>query len=82
MTIHFQERRVAPGGVGVGVLSYKRLRGMCRWMGSHDWIDLNRVAFLIELLEWGRTFSDFWVKKVLHIYEPRTRSPKTTAKLI
>ena len=28
---------------------------MCRWM---DWIDYNGVAFLIELLEWGRTFSD------------------------
>ena len=56
MTIHFQDRRVAPGGMGVGVLSYKRPMGMCRWMGSHDWIDLNRVAFLIELLEWGRIF--------------------------
>ena len=32
-----------------------------RWMGPlfHDWIDYNGVAFLIELLEWGRTFSDF-----------------------
>ena len=25
----------------------------------HDWIDYNGVAFSIELLEWGRTFSDF-----------------------
>ena len=35
---------------------------MCRWMGSpfHDRIDYNGVAFSIELLEWGRTFSDFW----------------------
>ena len=34
---------------------------MCRWMGSHfhDWIDYNGVAFRIELLEWGRTFSHF-----------------------
>ena len=34
---------------------------MCRWMGSHfhDWIDYNGVAFLVELLEWGRTFSRF-----------------------
>ena len=34
---------------------------MCRWMGSHfhDWIDYNGVAFSIELLEWGRKFSDF-----------------------
>ena len=38
---------------------------MCRWMGSHfhDWIDYNGVAFSIELLEWGRTFSDFWGKR-------------------
>ena len=43
------------------VLSYERLMGMCRWMGSHfhNWIDYNEVAFSIELLEWGRTFSDF-----------------------
>ena len=34
---------------------------MCRWMGSHfhDWIDYNGVAFSIELLEWGHTFSEF-----------------------
>ena len=45
----------APGGV---VLPYKRLKGMCRWMGSHfhDWIDYNGVAFSIWLLEWGCTF--------------------------
>ena len=43
---------------------------MCRWMGSHfnDWIDYNGVAFSIESLEWGRTFSDFWGKTVLYIY--------------
>ena len=47
-----------------------RLMRMCRWMESHfhDWIDYNGVAFSIELLEWGRTFSDFWGKTVLHIY--------------
>ena len=30
-------------------------------MGSHfhDSIDYNGVAFLVELLEWGRTFSGF-----------------------
>ena len=51
---------VSPGGGG-GVLPYKRLMGMCRWMGSHfhDWTDYNGVAFSIKLLEWGRTFSDF-----------------------
>ena len=46
---------------GGGVRPYKRPMGMCRWMGSHfhNWIDYNGVAFSIELLEWGRTFSDF-----------------------
>ena len=50
-------RMAVPGGV----LSYKRLMRMCRWMASyfHDWIDCNGVAFSIELLEWGRTFSAF-----------------------
>ena len=34
---------------------------MCCWMGSHfhDWIDYNGVAFSIQLLEWGHTFSEF-----------------------
>ena len=38
----------APGGGG-GLLPYKRLMGMCCWMGSHfqDWIDKNGVAFSI-----------------------------------
>ena len=47
-----------------GVLSYKRLLGMCCWMGSHfhDWSDYNRVAFSIGLLEWVHKFSDFWHK--------------------
>ena len=51
------------------VLPHKRLTGMCRWMGSHfhDWIDYNGAAFSIELLEWGRKFSDIWGKIVLHI---------------
>ena len=49
------------GGGREGVLPYKRLLGMCRWMGSHfhDQIDYNGVAFLVELLEWGRTISGF-----------------------
>ena len=34
---------------------------MCRWMGSHfhDWIDYSGVTFLVELLEWDRTFLGF-----------------------
>ena len=48
---------MSPGGV----LPYKSLMGMCRWMGSHfhDWSDYNGVTFSIELLEWGRKFSNF-----------------------
>ena len=55
---------------GGAVLTYKSLMGMCHWMGSHfhDWVGYNGVAFSIELLEWGRPFSDFWGKTVLHIY--------------
>ena len=47
---------------GGGVPPYKRLIGMCRWMGSHfhDWSGYNGVAFSIDLLlEWGRKFSGF-----------------------
>ena len=45
-----------------GVLRDKRLMGMCRWMGSHfhNWIDYHGVAFSIQLLERGHTFSKFW----------------------
>ena len=58
--LEYSNRVVIPGRV----LPYERLMGMCRWMGSHfhDWIDYNGVAFSIELLEWGRTFSDLWGK--------------------
>ena len=57
------------------VLTYKELMGMCRWMGwhFHDWIDYNRVAFSIELLEWGRTFTDFGVRKFF-IFTVRKRT--------
>ena len=59
----FNNFEVIPLGEGGG-LPYKRLIGMCRWMGSHfhDWSDYNGVAFSIDLLEWGRKFSDFWGK--------------------
>ena len=43
---------------------------MCHWMGSHlhGWTDYyHGVAFSIVLREWGRTFSDFCGKTVLHI---------------
>ena len=33
---------------------------------------LDGVAFSIELLEMGRTFSLFWGKTVLHIYDQQT----------
>ena len=52
---------LTPRGGGGGVLPSKRLLGMCRWMGSHfhNWTDYNGVTFLVELLEWSRTFSGF-----------------------
>ena len=39
----------------------KRLMRMCCWKGLHFYnrIDYNGVTFLVELLEWGRTFSGF-----------------------
>ena len=48
-----------PGG---GVLPYKRLIGMCRWMGSHfhDWIDYNGVAFSIEFTRMASHIFGFW----------------------
>lgn len=63
------QSRLGGGGMA-GVLPYKRLKGICRWMGLHFhyWIDHNGVTFSIELLQWGHTFSDFWGKSVLHIY--------------
>ena len=47
-------------GRGGGVLPYKRLMGMCLWMGSHfhDWIDYNG----------SHIFGFFGGKTVLHIY--------------
>ena len=58
-----------PGGWGAGVLPFKRLMGMCCWIGSHfhDWIDYNGIAFSI-VTKMGRTFLDFWGKRVVHIY--------------
>ena len=69
------EWRVHRPGGEERALPYKRLMGMCRWMGSHfhDWIDYNQkpmhhlmgscyngVTFSMEFLEWRRTFSGFW----------------------
>ena len=63
-TVNFRPHHLRLGERRGGVLPYKRLMGMCRWMGLHfhDWSDYNGVAFSIELLEWGRKFSDFWGK--------------------
>ena len=50
---------------------------MCRWMGPHfhDWIDYNGVAFSIDLLEWGRTFSGVEALKG-HRHIPSKHKPK------
>ena len=29
------------------------------WSRFHNWTDYNGVTFLVELLEWGHTFSGF-----------------------
>ena len=49
-----------------------RLMVICGWIESHfqDWIDYNGVAFSIELLQWGRTFSDFLGYDVSSSYLP------------
>ena len=62
---------VCPGEV---TTFYSEANGDVRWMGSHfhDWSDNNGVAFSIELLEWGRTYSDFWGKTALHISSQQT----------
>ena len=68
------ERLIHPRGGGV--LPYKRLRGMCHWMGSHfhDLIDYNGAAFSIELLEWGHTFSVLGVRQLfIFTVSKRTR---------
>ena len=59
------------GGGGGEVLPYKRLLGMCHWMGLHfyDWTDFYGLAFSMEVLEWGHTLSDFFEgETVRHIY--------------
>ena len=44
---------------------------MCGWMGPHfhNWIGYNGLTFLVELLEWGRTFSGFLVNCAFHLGE-------------
>ena len=51
-----QELQKSPGRIG--------LKGS-HWMGSHchNWVDKNGVTFLVELLEWGCTFSGFLGKE-------------------
>ena len=46
---------------------YFLTRGRWGCAAGRGRIDYNGVAFSMALLEWGRTFSDFWSKKVLHI---------------
>ena len=71
MQVHYiKNQRTKRNKILGRVLPYKRLMGMCRWLRTyfHDWVDYNGVEFSTELLEPGRTLSDFWGKTVLHIY--------------
>ena len=58
IVIYPVDSAIQPGGV----LPYKRLIGMCRWMGSHfhDWIDYNGVAFSIEFTRMASHIFGFW----------------------
>lgn len=61
-------KSTSPGRRGVGgtgVPPHKRLMGMCRWGCGR--IVSTGLTISIQLLEWGRSFSDFWGKTVLHI---------------
>ena len=59
IVIYPVDSAIQPGG---GVLPYKRLIGMCRWMGSHfhEWIDYNGVAFSIEFTRMASHIFGFW----------------------
>ena len=52
-----------PGGRGVLLGCWGCAAGWGR-IFTTAWIDYNRVAFSIHILEWGHTFSDFWGKKI------------------
>ena len=59
---------------GGGLLSHRRLMGMCRWMRSHfrDWIDYNGVA---DDLTFGvRQFFVFTVSKGSRMFVLKVRS--------
>ena len=75
------ERRPGVGGVGGGLLPYKRLMEMCHRMGSHfhDWIDYNGVAFSIESsgvahFLWVRQFFIFTGSKRTRIFVLQMKS--------
>ena len=51
---------------------------MCRWMGSHfhHWTDYHGVAFSIELVERGGTFSELGVRQFfIFTVSKRTKMP-------
>ena len=65
--------KVTPLSGEGGVLLYKWLMGMCHWLRLHfhHWIDFNVSHISTELLEWGRTFSDFWGVRKFFIFTVR-----------
>lgn len=49
-----------------GVLPYGDV--LLNEVAIHNWIDYHGVVISIQLLQWGRLFSDFWGKTVFRIY--------------
>ena len=61
-----------------GVLPYKRLIGLCHWMGLHfhDCGDYNGVAFSISLVEWVANFRIFGVSRDSKWEDSRLKNQK------
>ena len=69
IVIYPVDSAIQPPGGG-GALPYKRLMGMCRWMGSHfhDWIEYNGVVFSIGFTRMGSHIFGFLGVRKLFIF--------------
>ena len=60
-------RRIPRGGGGTSLKEANGDVPLDR-IFTTGFVDYNKVAFSVELLEWSRTLSDFWGKNILHVY--------------